>query len=107
MRLTLGRSPLTADRSTIGGAGPRVGIVDGPLSGPEKFASLAAVFPQASFEVARANWFENARSPYDIVVVGIDTRDAEAAAAWLRRVPAATRVIIVLRDADVTTSRRL
>jgi pilus assembly protein CpaE len=106
MRLTPGRSDLAVDRAASGGS-RRVAVVEGALGSPESFASLAALFPQAQFQIVPPTFFERTRSAADVVIVSVASSDAEAASRWLRSLPGQTRILIILRDADVTTSRRL
>lgn len=87
----------------------RVGVVDGVIGGPEKLASLAALFPHVAVEPLAA-WSEPGAPGSEVLVVGVaGAHEAEVEAA-IRHLSAARgreRTIIILRDADVTTTRRL
>jgi pilus assembly protein CpaE len=88
----------------------RVAVVDGAIGPPDRFASVAALFPHVAFESAGASWPERPSAGLDILIVTVAGHaDAEVEAA-VRRLKARTsgpKVVIVLRDADVTTTRRL
>jgi pilus assembly protein CpaE len=88
----------------------RVGVVDGAVGGGERFASLAALFPQITFEPVGALWPQKLASPVDILIVAVDaasSADVEAAAQRLKIKQVAAQVVVVLHDADVVTTRRL
>jgi pilus assembly protein CpaE len=106
MRMTPDRPDLAVDRAASGGS-RRVAVVEGALGSPESFASLAELFPQAQFQSVPPSFFERTRSAADVVIVSVASSDAAAASQWLRRLPGETKILIILRDADVTTSRRL
>lgn len=86
----------------------RVALVEGVLSGPDRFASLAALFPDVIFESAGPKWPD--RAAVDILIVPVwasATDDVTEAVSRLRAVPDGPRTVVVLHDADVTTTRRL
>src|SRR5258706_10877905 len=88
----------------------RVGVVDGAIGGGERFASLAALFPQIDFEPVGPVWPQRLAKPVDILIVAVhslDAADVEAAAGRLKSRPAGTQIVVVLNDADVVTTRRL
>jgi len=90
--------------------GPRVGVQDGAVGGPDRFASLSALFPQVSFLSAGPAWPEAVSPRFDVLIVTIDAAlalEVDSAVRRLRSQGAAARIVIVLHDADVATSRRL
>ncbi len=89
--------------------GRRVGVADGAIGGPERFASIAAQFPHVVFEPLPGGWPEPPAG-LDVFVVSLEGGSAEAVEAGMRRLSASapqTSVVIALHDADVTTTRRL
>jgi pilus assembly protein CpaE len=87
-----------------------VGVVDGAIGGVERFASVAALFPHIGFEVVGAAWPERSLGHIGILIVGVDatsSTDVDAALRRLKAQSASVRVVVVLRNADVTTTRRL
>jgi pilus assembly protein CpaE len=97
-----------------GGAGDgavhRVGVVDGAIGGEERFSSIAALFPTVAFESVGPAWPDRSARPLDVLITRVDAGDAEqieAAIARLGAKPRTARVVVVLRDADVVTTRRL
>jgi len=87
-----------------------VGVVDGAIGGVERFASVAALFPHVAFETVGATWPDRAPGHVGILIVGVEATSAaevDAALARLKAQSAGVRVVVVLRDADVTTTRRL
>jgi pilus assembly protein CpaE len=94
-------------------AGPKpakVGVMDGALGAPERLASLSAFFPQVEFESAGAVWPEARASKFNILIVAVEARsaaDVEQALHRLRERAPTLQVVVVLRDADVATTRRL
>lgn len=88
----------------------RVGVVEGAVGGAERFASIAALFPHIAFETAGDVWPERPDPGLDILIVGVAGASAEEVDTAIRRLGAARgpqRVVVTLRDADVTTTRRL
>ena len=90
-----------------GKAGQRICVIDGAVGGAERQASLAALFPDIEFAVLDTASADLAREGFDILIVGADAASADAFLGRLHRQGARSRVIVVLRDADVTTTRRL
>ncbi|TAJ72495.1 MAG: hypothetical protein EPO51_10385 [Phenylobacterium sp.] len=87
----------------------RVGVVQGALEGPGRMASIAALFPHVRFETVGANW-PDADPDRDVLLValaGSASADVEDAVRRLRSRPPRTAVVVILRDADVTTTRWL
>ena len=99
------------ERGKAGGSkGPRIGVTEDVVGGPDRLASLAALFPHATFESAGGRWLDAASGRYDVLIAGVAASSAahvEQAVAKLKALPAGERVIVVLVDADVVTSRRL
>lgn len=99
------------ERGKAGGlTGPRIGVTEDVVGGPDRLASLAALFPHATFESAGARWADATPGRYDVLIAGVSAASApsiEQAAAKLRALAPHERVIVVLGDADVVTSRRL
>jgi pilus assembly protein CpaE len=89
----------------------RVGVVDGAVGGPERFASMAALFPDVMFESVGPVWPDRLPTPPpDVLIVPVTASSSDSIGDALRRLKAAPRnvhTVIVLRDADVTTTRRL
>ncbi|MGA2953625.1 MAG: hypothetical protein ABSD80_15470 [Caulobacteraceae bacterium] len=83
----------------------RVGYVEGAIGGPERVASLAALFPQLQFVSVGATWPTRALTGLGALIVGVAASDADEAQRRLSGRGPAT--IVVLRDADVSASRRL
>ena len=90
-----------------GTAGQRICVIEGAIGGAERQASLAALFPHIEFTVLDATSPDLPREAFDILIIGADAASADAFLARLRRQKLRPRVIVVLRDADVTTTRRL
>jgi pilus assembly protein CpaE len=87
-----------------------VGIVDGAIGGAERFASIAALFPDVKFEPIGPQWSERKDACLDVVIVGISSsssEEVEATIKLLRTRTVTAKVLVTLRDADVTTTRRL
>lgn len=87
-----------------------VGVVDGAIGGAERFASVAALFPHVAFESVGTDWPERPLGHIGILIVGVEATSAaevDAALGRLKAQSAGVRVVVVLRDADVTTTRRL
>jgi len=94
------------------GSGPLqcVGVVDGAIGGAERFASMAALFPDVQFEPIGADWPRRQDPRLDVIIIGVSaasTEEVEAAIKLLKARNFAAKVLITLREADVTTTRRL
>ena len=88
---------------------PRVGLVDGALGNEQQLASIAALFPHVSFESIGPVWPQRPPAGVDVLIAAADASvasDVEAAVHRLRASPAA-RIVIMLRKADVSTTRML
>ncbi|HTX50998.1 MAG TPA: hypothetical protein VME40_16615 [Caulobacteraceae bacterium] len=100
-------------RFTTAGAsarGPRVGVQDGAAGAPDRFASLSALFPHVNFTSVGAIWPESAASSLDILIAAVDAASALEVDNAVRRLRAkigAARVVVVMANADVATTRRL
>jgi pilus assembly protein CpaE len=88
----------------------RVGVVDGAIGDSARFASLAALFPHVTFESAGPRWPDQADSRLDGMIVTVDASSSSEVEGAVRRLAnqgPSHRIIIVLLNADVTTTRRL
>lgn len=88
----------------------RVGIVEGALADARQFAAVAALFPDVQFEVVGADWPRHGCSGMTVLVAGADgaaATDLDGVAQRLRLAPPDLRVVVLLRNAEVTTTRRL
>ncbi|HWA60450.1 MAG TPA: hypothetical protein VG939_03705 [Caulobacteraceae bacterium] len=85
-----------------------VGVVDGVIGGTDRVMSLAALFPQAQFVSAGPIWPERA-PPCDVLIAPVDALSAQDVDGAVRRLKARgqVQVIVVLKNADVMTTRRL
>ena len=86
-----------------------MGLAESAIGGADRFASIAALFPDVAFEPLAADWPEPSAG-LDVLVVSLEGGSSEAVEGALRRLPStppATTVVVALRDADVTTTRRL
>ena len=95
------------DVSDAGAHGPRVAYVDGAIGGPERTISLAALFPQVDFVSVGVSWPERPAFDIGILIVDVEPAGIDQALARLATIPKGLAVIVALRDADVTTTRRL
>jgi Flp pilus assembly CpaE family ATPase len=71
---------------------------------------LAALFPAVTFDTIGPDWPDRADSRFDVLIVAVNalkSAEVEAAARRLKAAPAGQRIVVVLFDADVTTTRRL
>lgn len=88
----------------------RVGITDDAIGGADRATSLAASFPEFAFQSVGAVWPEKVPAGIDVMIAALDGASAselERAVLKLHRVPPATRIIVVLRNADLMNTRRL
>jgi len=91
-----------------GPATPRVGIVDGALGGDQQLASVAALFPHVRFESIGPVWPDHPPAGY--LIVSADAAlaaDIDAAVRRLRAAASVARIVVMLRNADVSTTRLL
>jgi len=89
---------------------PMVALVEGAIGGVERAGNLAALFPHVSFEVLQGGWPDPAATRAGVLIAPADAaspRDLEDAVARLRQTRPGASVIIVLRNADVSSTRRL
>ena len=94
----------------IGPAIPRIGVVDGALGEVERMAALAALFPHVAFESVGPAWPERVPGRIDILIVAVESSsrvEMDDAVRRLKGMPATTKVMVVLRNADVINTRRL
>jgi pilus assembly protein CpaE len=87
----------------------RVGVIQDAIGGADRLESLGALFPQVLFESLGRTWPERPDGGLDILIVGVDAADPKDVEAAIRRLGAAqgARTVIVLRGADVATTRAL
>ena len=87
----------------------RVGVVGGALGEEAQFASAAALFPNLAFDSVAPVWPE--RAPACEALIGtIDGASAVEVDGVVRRLkswPTELRVVVVLRNADISTTRLL
>jgi pilus assembly protein CpaE len=87
-----------------------VGVVDGAIGGAERFASIAALFPDVQFEPIGSQWSGRQGKRLDVVIIGASAASSDEVEATIKLLRARTfsaKVLVTLRDADVTTTRRL
>jgi pilus assembly protein CpaE len=87
-----------------------VGVAVDAIGGDDRLASLAALFPEVRFEAIAGRWPDAVASDVAVLVTGADAaRPAEIdhALARLAADRGGPRIAVVLRNADVTTTRRL
>ena len=88
----------------------RVGVAEGALSDARQFAAVAALFPDVQFEVVGADWPGHVASGMAVLIAGADAgagAELDAVSHRLALAPPNLRVVVLLRNADVTTTRRL
>src|SRR4051812_38365548 len=79
----------------------RVGVVEDAIGGPERLASLGALFPHITFEHAGVGWPEPLDPTLDIVIVSLSAASAGEVERALQRL--ATRraggpaIVVALR----------
>jgi pilus assembly protein CpaE len=106
MNMTLNMASADDARSARTGL-TRIGYVEGAIGGPDRVASLAALFPQVQFVSVGATWPPRALPGLGAMIVSVSASDAEEAQRRLTSRPGGVPIIVVLRDADVAASRRL
>ena len=87
-----------------------VGVVGGAIGGAERFASIAALFPDVRFEPIGPQGPGRQGERLDVVIIGASassSNEVEATIKLLRARTFSAKVLVTLRDADVTTTRRL
>jgi pilus assembly protein CpaE len=80
------------------------------IGGEAQLTSLAALFPHVIFEPLYRSWPDRLSPDLDVLITAADAGRPAEIDQMLARVglaPAGTRIAIVLRNADVTTTRRL
>jgi pilus assembly protein CpaE len=88
----------------------RAGVVEGAFADPQQFTALAALFPDVQFEIVGSAWPDRACSGMTALVVAADGASAieiDAIGQRLRRISSDLRVVVLLRNADVSTTRLL
>ncbi|HVV65566.1 MAG TPA: hypothetical protein VHC42_08850 [Rhizomicrobium sp.] len=89
---------------------PRIGVVRGAIGEQERLASLATLFPNATFEDIAGGWPDRMSSNLHILIVAVEgasEASLEDAARRLRHKSADLNVVVALRDASIAASRRL
>ena len=84
----------------------RVGVYEGALASPERVASLAALFPNVEFVPLDPRSADGER-PFDVLIIAFAAEKVSAATAWLKSLPPQTKVVVVLHEADVVSTRQL
>ena len=84
----------------------RVGYVEGAIGGPERVASLAALFPQVQFVSVGTTWPSRPLAGLSALIVAASLSDVDAV---LRRLSARSGppVLVALNGSDVVATRRL
>ncbi len=84
----------------------RVGYVEGAIGGPERVASLAALFPQVQFVSVGATWPSRPLAGLSALIISASLADVDAV---LRRLSARSGppVLVALSGSDVAATRRL
>lgn len=100
------KGPLEARRRDEPSAVRRIGVVEGALEGRQAFTALSALFPHVLFE-AIETWRPEAVGDLDILIVDADARAAGEIALKLKLSPARPRIVLILHNADVQTTRQL
>ena len=88
----------------------RVAVVEGALGDGQQFASVAALFPNVRFDNVGSGWPEKIPAKCDLLVAAIDGASAvevDNAVRRLKNLPNEIRVLVVLRAADLATTRLL
>lgn len=89
-------------------ASKRVGFVDGAMGDPVRVASLASLFPNATFESVGSVWPERHAEHLDVLVVAAHVADIQNVLSRLRiRPPVALHTLVILSGADANTARLL
>ena len=97
------------DRDKMPANATHVGIVEGALA-PEQVSGLTTLFRDVEFESIGAIWPERYSADIDILIVGVDAAspdDLMQAVRRLGRDARNIRVLVVLRNADVATTRAI
>jgi pilus assembly protein CpaE len=87
-----------------------VGVVEGAVGGGERINALATLFPAIGFESLGAEWPDRVPLHVKILIAAVDAAsatDLDQAVRRLRQAPKGLHTIVVLRNADVTSTRRL
>jgi pilus assembly protein CpaE len=85
----------------------RVGVVDGALGPRDRFNRLGEIFPDQEFVLLPPDWDGSGKNAPEILIVGIGAADAESACRWLRSLPVGVKVVVILHDADIASTRSL
>jgi pilus assembly protein CpaE len=88
----------------------RVGVLAATFIDAHQFAAIAAQFPNVRFEEVAGGWPDGPTGAFDLLLAPLDAADAaelDGAARWLRRNGGRLQAVILLRNADVSTTRAL
>lgn len=88
----------------------RVGIVEGSIDGGERFAAIAAQFPELHLQALPAGRPNLSSNSFDAVIIpvsGDSGGEVDSAGRWIQAHHSDARIIVVLRNADIATTRRL
>jgi pilus assembly protein CpaE len=103
----------STDKKSGGGGSVHVqtvGVVEGAVGGGDRITTLASLFPNIGFENLGPTWPERVPLHVKIVIASVDAAsatDLDSALQRLRQTPSNLYTIVVLRNADVTSTRRL
>jgi pilus assembly protein CpaE len=102
----------SSDKKSGGGSAhvQTVGVVEGAVGGSDRIATLATLFPNIGFESLGPTWPERVPLHVKILIASVDAAsatDLDSALQRLRQTPSNLFTIVVLRNADVTSTRRL
>ncbi|MGA0604102.1 AAA family ATPase [Caulobacter sp. KR2-114] len=85
----------------------RVAVVDAAVGGPDRMASLAALFPHVQFDSVGETWPDRTDPRVKVLIAPVRALSATEVDAACARLKTGPRTVIVLSDADVMTTRRL
>jgi pilus assembly protein CpaE len=105
--LDSGRRPATRP---AGAKVRRVGIVEGAFDSPEQSAAVAANFPELRVQPLSPGWPNLSLNSFDLVIVPVSAAtsgEADAAVRWIQAHRGDSAIVVVLRNADIATTRRL
>ncbi|WP_374575610.1 CpaE family protein [Phenylobacterium sp.] len=89
--------------------GRTVGVVEGAIGGDERFASLAALFPNVEFKSVSAAWPQRLPA-LDVLIVAASAASSGQIETLVERLRLSSRslqIVVALQDADVMTTRLL
>ena len=92
------------------GVSRTVGVVDGAIGSEDRLSSLAALFPDVSFGSIGHEWGDSLNHSISLLITPVSAlspSEMDQTVRRLRAKPESLQVIVVLRDGDVLTTRRL